>query len=92
MTSEGRIQYRSSGEEIVIQKVKTDPLFPGYRIVDTEGERIRTELSRYQFHVVEALHQWLTGGQKANSDIQTAVQTAYWIDHVIQLSNSQSSR
>ncbi len=81
----GMIEYKKSGEEIVAHKVMVDPDLPSRTILDPSGEVIPSDMSRYQYFVVDALFKALSEGKGLNSNADTALETLAVVEKIREL-------
>ena len=73
--SRGRIRYTESGKQIEIYKAVPDAVLKGYTILGQEREVLPTDLTRYQWHVIEGLYNHLVHKTALPSDGDTATKT-----------------
>lgn len=69
----GRLRYADLGDTIELWQVAADPLFPGYRILHRSGAVAQPRMSRYQYHVMDALARHLHEGAPLASSGDTAL-------------------
>ena len=79
----GWIKYSRGGEEIITKKTGPHPLFPGYTVLEEEGQLLKTDLPRYQWHVVDALYRAMVSGAPLNSTGVTALATLTVVDRIL---------
>lgn len=61
ISSNGRLRYESSGEDILWQGIEADQRFKGYIRLDKVKEKIYTDYDRIQWNVVEELATAMSG-------------------------------
>ncbi len=71
----GRLSYERGGQRITWEAAVTDPAVPGYSVLSTCGEIIRSEGARIQWHVVEQLAARLDGRDASLCSGDQALQT-----------------
>lgn len=80
--SDGAVRYGDRGHLIELRRAVTDPARPGVRVLPAEGERLPTDLKRYQWHAVDALYRHLEEGRPLNSSGVSALATLRVIERV----------
>ncbi len=85
LSERAEVRYCLGGEEILVRKTRPHPFVAGYTVLEERGEPIPSDLRRYQFHVVAALHRALTAGEALNSNSATAVETMRVIQQIMDL-------
>ena len=80
--TEGVLRYLDGGHRIELRRPRTDASLSGYRVLAPEAEMIQTDLKRYQWHVVDALHRCVEGGAPLLSSGATALETLRVIEQV----------
>lgn len=80
--TEGALRYTDAGHRIELRRARTEPSLPGYRVLSPEPEVLQTDLKRYQWHTVDALHRCLNEGTPLHSSGRTALETLRTIDRV----------
>jgi len=78
----GTVRYIDGGHRIELRRAREEPALPGYRILAPEVEVLPTDLKRYQWHTVDALHRHLENGDPLHSSGASALETLRTIDHV----------
>lgn len=78
----GALRYVDAGHRIELRRARAEPSFPGYRKLPPEAEVLQTDLKRYQWHAVDALHRCLNEGTPLHSNGRTALETLRTIDRV----------
>jgi predicted dehydrogenase len=78
----GTVRYADGGHRIEVRRALSDPALPGYRMLAGETEALPTELKRYQWHAVDALHRHLSDGAPLNSSGDTALATLRTVDRI----------
>lgn len=78
----GTVRYIDGGHRIELRRARAEPKLPGYRILATEAEMLPTDLKRYQWHAVDAVHRHLAEGATLHSSGASALETLRTIDHV----------
>lgn len=78
----GRILYSAGGAVIETQMSEPDPEYPGYLGLGVPWS-IATDMSRYQWHVLEALHQHLVAGAPLPSDGASALKTLSVVERIV---------
>jgi predicted dehydrogenase len=78
----GTVRYVDGGHRIELRRARAEPALPGYRILAPEIEVLPTDLKRYQWHVVDALHQHLCEGGPLHSSGASALASLRTIDRV----------
>jgi predicted dehydrogenase len=81
--TDGHILYRGGGENIEVRRTQPDPTFPGYRILNSEPQRLRSDMKRYQWHVLDHLYRHLTGQAALNGNSKSATETLAVIQKII---------
>jgi predicted dehydrogenase len=56
----GVVEYKNGGHDISIKYVEKDPVYPSYLVLSECGERVDSDMSRYQYHVVDSLYRHLS--------------------------------
>lgn len=80
--TEGVLRYTDAGHRIEFRRARTEPSLPGYRVLSPEVEMLQTDLKRYQWHAVDALHRCLNEGAPLHSSGKSALETLRTIDRV----------
>lgn len=83
--TKGKLSYQDFGKSIAFIPVIADPVYPGYTILSTQRESIPNECDRYQWHVVDNIHQSLQDGAEGPSTASSAVTNWSIVDHIISL-------
>lgn len=78
----GTVRYTDSGHRIEVRRAQPAPGLPGYHILGPEVEVLQTDLKRYQWHAVDALHRHLDSGEPLNSTGASALETLRAVDMV----------
>lgn len=78
----GTARYIDGGHRIELRRARSEPALPGYRILAPEIEVLPTDLKRYQWHVVDALHRHLCEGGPLHSSGASALVSLRTIDRV----------
>lgn len=78
----GLLRYVDGGRVIEYQRVEQDTVFTNHRTLSRCKENITTDLNRYQWHVLEALHRHLTDGVPLASDGNSALVTMATIEEI----------
>lgn len=60
ISDNGRIRYDKGGELIILEKTEIDSNFPDYKVLNGLPETISSNMSRYQYNVIEELYQALS--------------------------------
>ncbi|MBI3096114.1 MAG: Gfo/Idh/MocA family oxidoreductase [Rhodocyclales bacterium] len=76
----GTVRYSDGGHRIELRRARAEPTLPGYRLLANDAEVLPTDLKRYQWHAVDALHRHLEGGAPLASSGQSALATLRTID------------
>jgi predicted dehydrogenase len=84
--TKGRIQIHQGGLSISYQKVINDPIFSGYSILNSKKSEIATDIMRYQFNVLDNLHQHIRNQGPLYSTGDSGLMTLEIIDEIIKLS------
>ncbi|NPU86153.1 MAG: Gfo/Idh/MocA family oxidoreductase [Syntrophaceae bacterium] len=85
MGTAGQVLYDDFGETIRIRKSSADALFAGYRVLSRECIEIATDMSRYQWHVIDHLYRHLEAGEPFPSDGRSALKTLAVIEEIRKL-------
>ena len=80
--TKGTVSYADFGNLIELRKTCESPFFEGYTILGPDVVRVKTDLKRYQMHVLEGLYRHLTLGEELNSDGRSATATLDVIERV----------
>lgn len=83
--TDGAFHYPLGNLRPVIRKVHADPLFPGYKVLESGGEQLDTNVDRYMYFVIDALVQSIKTGKPPASNISTAVETMKTVDQIINM-------
>ncbi len=78
----GTVRYIDGGHRIELRRTLPEPALPGYRILGSEVDVVPTELKRYQWHAVDALHLHIEQGNPLHSSGASALETLRTIDRV----------
>lgn len=78
----GTVRYIDGGHRIELRRARAEPALPGCRILAPEVEVLPTDLKRYQWHAVDALHRHLEKGDPLHSSGASALETLRTIDRV----------
>jgi predicted dehydrogenase len=84
VAARGLIGYADNGNHVYVAYAEEDPVFTGYRKL-AAPRPFQSDLARYQWHVLEALHRRLSGTAAFPSDAESALATQSLIDEVIDL-------
>ena len=80
--SGGNIRYADFGNLIELCRTYPSPLLEGYTILGPDREMIKTDLKRYQIHVLEGLYRHLISGDRLESDGKSGVETLQVIERI----------
>ncbi|MCG3769269.1 MAG: putative 4,5-dihydroxyphthalate dehydrogenase [Nitrosomonadaceae bacterium] len=80
--TEGVLRYFDGGHRIELRRARTEPALPGYRMLSAEAELLETDLNRYQWHAVDAIHRCLTEGVPLESSGESALETLRVIERI----------
>jgi len=80
--TKGRLLYAGGGASIECRFREPDPDYPGYFGLGA-AQRIPSDLPRYQWHVLEALHGHLCQGTPLNSDAASALETLKVVERIV---------
>jgi len=80
--SSGLVRYGDRGHLIELRRVIPDAARPGHFTLPADGEKVPTDLKRYQWHTVDALYRHLEEGAPLNSSGASALATLRVVDHV----------
>ncbi len=69
----GRLRYGNLGDTIELWHVAGDPMFPGYEVLHRTPDVAQPQMSRYQYHVMDALARHLHGGEPLVSSGDSAL-------------------
>lgn len=78
----GTVRYIDGGHRIELRRACNIPKFPGDRILEPVSEVLPSDLKRYQWHAVDALHRHLDKGDRLHSSGESALETLRTVDHV----------
>jgi predicted dehydrogenase len=78
----GLVRYGDGGRIIEYQRVEPDPVYADYFTLAREKSSIQTDLYRYQWHVLDALHRHLTDGVPLASDGGSALATMATVEEI----------
>jgi predicted dehydrogenase len=78
----GKIRYEVGGGDIYYHKTYSDPVFPGYTIIDPVKNAISNDSNRFQWHMLEHLANFFQNGTPLNSDGDTALETLKTIEKI----------
>lgn len=81
----GRLVYAEGGSDIHAKRVHDDPVFSGYRQLEPKSHRFAADTGRYQWHVLESLHQHLDSGTTLASDGASALATQALVENIVNL-------
>jgi len=73
--SRGALRYSQGGAEIDFYPIEKSDLFSGYQFLSQTAEPIQTDFARYQYHVADALSDYLDLGLSLPSTGETALET-----------------
>lgn len=71
----GMVRYQGGGADLTVYMAAADPVFAGYTVLDSKGEKITTDFQHYQRHAAAAFYQALTGGLPMASSAASALET-----------------
>jgi predicted dehydrogenase len=78
----GMVRYDNSGADIEVRFARPHPVYNGYAILDSEGERMTGCLKRFQWHVFDNLYMHLTKEEALCSDGNSALETLRTIETI----------
>lgn len=81
--TEGQIRYLQGGRQISLHRTTRPASDPSTRMYDLVGEDIPSDLSRFQLHVVDAVHKHLQQGIPLPSDGHSALMTLELCEEVL---------
>jgi|SRR3989339_620813 len=81
--TQGNLRYLNGGEKIFVNPVVKDPVYPGYHRLSHEGVHIKSDMNRYQWHVVDHLWRNIMRQQALNSTGKTALKTLEISEQII---------
>lgn len=87
--SRGMVSYREKGAVIEMRGVERSRVFPEYVVLSRDVHTIPTDMTRYQWHVLEALYRHLVDGMPLNSDGQSATETLAVVERLFALLGSR---
>jgi predicted dehydrogenase len=80
--TKGVVEYRDAYDEIFLKGLQKHPFVPSYTVLDRSGDRIPSDLRRYQMHSLDALYRALTKKTPLASDARTAFETLTVLDQI----------
>ncbi len=78
----GMVRYQGGGADLAVYAAGPDPVFSGYTVLDSKGEKIPTDFQHYQRHATAAFYQALTGGFPMASSAASALETLKIVEAV----------
>lgn len=90
ITKNGRLRYESKGV-LRWQDAIAHKLIDGYKELDSDVEEIPSDMSRYQYHVVEQLYNSLLNREHTLCDAATAYDSSLWLEKIISLNKNMES-
>lgn len=81
----GKLRYAERGEVIEVRRAVRDPVFAGYMVLESPGRQLKSDMLRYQWHVVDHLYRHLTRGQPLYSDGASALRTLKAVEEVVRV-------
>lgn len=90
ITEKGIINFKHGGILINYHPIIDSQIFPGYKVDSLIGEQIHSDFKRYQWHVVNALHRFLSDQIPLASDGVSAYKTQEIVNSIMVLRNQIS--
>lgn len=78
----GRLRYPQSGDQIIWQPAKKDPLIPGYTVLAAPGEAIPSGADVMQWHVADELAAAMNGRPTPLCTGSEALVTLEWLSRI----------
>lgn len=73
---QGRVKLINGGREIRIEIAEDDVLFPGYKVLKEKDLSFKTDVTKYQYHVMDHLYKSIDCKDQVPSNYLTALKTS----------------